>query len=60
MVVYAQAVEHYMVDLADYDAWLADKARMTQNVLGSIKVEFVMNLSALPSTQAMWERVHAL
>lgn len=50
MVVYAQAVEHYMVDLADYDAWLADKVRMTQNVLGSIKVEFVMNLSALPST----------
>ena len=29
MDAYAQAVEHYMTDLADYDAWLADQARAT-------------------------------
>jgi hypothetical protein len=29
MEVYAQAVDHYMVDLVDYDAWPADEARAT-------------------------------
>jgi hypothetical protein len=48
MNAYAQAVEHYMVDLADYDAWLVDEARVTQILLGSMKVEFAMDLSNLP------------
>jgi hypothetical protein len=49
-----------MADLADYDAWLVDEAQATQILLGSMKVEFAMDLSALPTTQAMWERAQAL
>jgi hypothetical protein len=45
-----------MTDLADYDDWLADEAWATQILLGSMKVEFGMDLSSLPSTQAIWER----
>jgi hypothetical protein len=40
MEVSAQVAEQYMVDLADYDAWLADEARVTQIFLGSMKVNF--------------------
>jgi hypothetical protein len=42
--------------LSTIDAWLADEAQATQFRLGSIKVEFAMDLSALPTTQAMWEQ----
>lgn len=42
--------EHYMVDLADYDTWLADEAQTTQILLGSMKVEFSIDHFALPST----------
>jgi hypothetical protein len=49
-----------MVDLADYDTWLADEAQTTQILLGSMKVEFAIDLFALPSTQEMWERAQAL
>jgi hypothetical protein len=49
-----------MADLAVYNAWLADEARATQSILGSMKVEFAMDLSTLPTTQAMWERAQAL
>jgi hypothetical protein len=57
---YAHAVEQYMADLADYNAWLANEARATQIIFGSIKVEFAMDLSTLPTTKAMWEWAQAL
>jgi hypothetical protein len=40
MEVYAQVAEQYMVDLADYYAWLVDEARVTQIFLSSMKVNF--------------------
>jgi hypothetical protein len=53
---YTEASEQYMLDLADYEDWLATEARTTQILLGSMQIEFAMDLSALPSTQAMCER----
>src|SRR5438105_15907098 len=50
------AVEQYMSDLSDYEDWTAAEARATQILLGSMKVEFAMDIATLPSTQAMWER----
>jgi hypothetical protein len=49
-VAYTQASEHYMFDLSDYEDWAADEARATQILLGSMKVEFAMDLASLPST----------
>jgi hypothetical protein len=49
-----------MTDLADSDAWLADEAWATHIFLDDMKVAFAMDLLALPSTQAMWERAQAL
>lgn len=60
MEAYAQAVEQYMANLADYDDWLADEAWATQILLSSMKVEFSMDISTLPTTQAMLERAQAL
>lgn len=48
MEAYAQAVEQYMVDLADYDAWLADEAQVTQILFGSTKVELPWTLLLCP------------
>jgi hypothetical protein len=43
-----------MFDLSDYEDWAADEARATQILLGSMKVEFAMDLASLPSTREMW------
>jgi hypothetical protein len=45
-----------MFDLSDYEDWAADEARAAQIFLGSMKVEFAMDLTSLPSTREMWER----
>src|SRR6266540_3829390 len=60
MVDYTRVVEQYMFDLSDYEDWTAAEARATQILLGSMKVEFAMDIAHLPSTQAMWERAQAL
>jgi hypothetical protein len=48
-----------MFDLSDED-WVADEARATQILLGSMKVESAMDLASLPSTRVMWERATEL
>src|SRR5438105_10086675 len=60
MADYTRAVEQYMSDLSDYEDWTAAEAHATQILLGSMKVEFAMDIASLPSTQAMWERAQAL
>jgi hypothetical protein len=55
-VAYIEASEQYMFDLSDYEDWAADEARAAQIFLGSMKVEFAMDLTSLPSTREMWER----
>jgi hypothetical protein len=59
-VAYTEASEQYMFDLSDYEDWATDKAHVTQIILGSMKVEFAMDLASLPSTQEMWARVTEL
>jgi hypothetical protein len=59
-VAYTEAIEQYMFDLSDYEDWAADEARATQILLGSMKVEFAMDLTSLPSTQEMWARATEL
>jgi hypothetical protein len=49
-VAYTEASEHYMFDLSDYEDWAADGACVAQIQLGSMKVEFAMDLASLPST----------
>jgi hypothetical protein len=49
-VAYTEASEQYMFDLSDYEDWAANEARATQILLGSMKVEFAMDLTSLPST----------
>lgn len=39
--------------------FFSSPSMVTHILLGSMKVEFAMDLSALPSTQAMWERAQA-
>jgi hypothetical protein len=53
---YTAASEQYMFDLSDYEDWAADEDRAAQILLGSMKVEFAMDLASLPSTRVMWER----
>ena len=49
-----------MLDLSNYEDWLAVEICATQILLGSMKIEFAMDLSVLPSTQAMWEHAQDL
>jgi hypothetical protein len=59
-VAYTKASEQYMFDLSDYEDWAADDACATQILLGSMKVEFAMDLASLPSTREMWSRAAEL
>jgi hypothetical protein len=59
-VAYTEASEQYMFDLSDYENWATDEARATQILLGSMKVEFAMDLASLPSTREMWARATEL
>jgi hypothetical protein len=54
-VAHTEASEQYMFDLSDYEDWEADEAHAAQILLCSMKVEFAMNLTSLPSTREMWE-----
>jgi hypothetical protein len=49
-----------MFDLSDYEDWAADEACAAQILLGSMKVEFAMDLASLPSTREMLERATKL
>jgi hypothetical protein len=49
-----------MFHLSDYEDWAADEARAAQILLGSMKVEFAMDLASPPSTREMWERAMEL
>jgi hypothetical protein len=49
------ASEQYIFDLSDYKDWAADETRAAQILLGTMKVEFAMDLASLPSTQETWE-----
>jgi hypothetical protein len=49
-VAYTEASEQDMFDLSDYEDWATDEARATQILLGSMKAEFTMDLTSLPST----------
>jgi len=49
-----------VIDLSDYEDWQAAEARAKSILLTSMKIEFAMDLSTLPSTQAMWERAQEL
>jgi hypothetical protein len=57
---YTAASEQYMFDLSDYEDWAADEARAAHILLGSMKVEFAMDLTSLPSSRVMWERATEL
>jgi hypothetical protein len=57
---YTMPSEQYMFDLSDYEDWAADEAHSAQIVLGSMKAEFAMDLTSLPSTRVMWERATEL
>ena len=57
---FKEASEQYVIDLSDYEDWQAAEARAKSILLTSMKIEFAMDLSTLPSTQAMWERVQEL
>jgi hypothetical protein len=57
---YTEASEQYMFHLSDYEDWAADEARAAQILLGSMKVEFAMDLASPPSTREMWERAMEL
>jgi hypothetical protein len=59
-VAYTEASEQYMFDLSDYEDWAADEARATQILLGSMNVEFAMDIASLPSTREMWARAMEL
>jgi hypothetical protein len=48
-----------MFDLSDYEDWCVAEARAT-HILDSMKIKFAMDLSSLPSTQAMWEHAKSL
>jgi hypothetical protein len=45
-----------MFDLSDYEDWCDAEAHATQILLGSMKIEFVMDLTCLPSTQSCGPR----
>jgi hypothetical protein len=47
---YTAASEQHMFDLSDYEDWVVDKARAAQIVLGSMQVEFAMDLASLHSS----------
>jgi hypothetical protein len=57
---YTMPSEQYMFDLSDYEDWAADEAHSAQIILGSMKAEFAMDLTSLPSTLVMWERATEL
>jgi hypothetical protein len=52
---YTASSEQYMFDLSDYEDWAAAEARATKILLGSMKVDFAMNLASLSSTRVMWD-----
>jgi hypothetical protein len=52
-VDYTVASEQLMFDLSYYEDWAADEACAAQILLGSMEVEFAMDLSSLPSTRVM-------
>jgi hypothetical protein len=53
---YTTISEQYMFDLSDYEDWCDAEAHATQILLGSMKIEFVMDLTCLPSTQSCGPR----
>ncbi|KAJ1278914.1 hypothetical protein BS78_04G115500 [Paspalum vaginatum] len=60
MDAYLHAIDQYVAEMGEYEDWRVEEARAKQILLASMKVEFAMDLTGLPSTQAMWERAQVL